>query len=907
MQATPEQAAPATALRAAGRRRRLLGDVAFIAFIVLCVVVIWSSLHYHGRRLEEEALAARAQIASLDVQHLESHLSLTLRGIDLTLQTLLETGPPADAGPAWNALLRDALRNSPQLRSLSLVDERGIVIASSNPDNIGQAPALERYLPHTAPDGDALRIGPPQAGRDLAGSREVDAADPLPPLYFVPVLRSLGRLGDGRLSLLAALNMDYFLNSGALPERAATDHLQVLNFAGQRLLDGNAANSAALVDANATLLPHWLSGSEHGSAHEELGATGRYTVVYRTLRALPLAVVARFDEDAALAAARAERARQESLLLPAVLLGLGGTLVGYLLFRRAGHRERIARAAAEKALRASEERYRLTMSAVRDGMWDWNVATGEVRWDARCYEQLGFPPDGFALNFASWQAMLHPEDCARFLAGLDAQLHDPDGFRNELRLRDARGEWYWLEGRGKVVEWRDGQPLRVVGTHTDIHARKTGEARLRLLETALNAAANAVVITNPSAVIEWVNPAFSALSGYAEAEAIGRTPRDLAHSGMQSGEYYAALWNTILAGDVWRGELINRRYDGRLYHEALTITPVCDEHGTLDHFIAVKEDISARKQAEAELDAAHARLRAVVDNFPGAVILEDPKGTVTLANQALCDLLGIGRHAADLVGARSADIAAAASHSFVEAERFISRIQTLREHGQPVQGEELEQIGGRWLERDFIPVHTGDTLLGFLRLYRDVTERKHHEQTLQRLAAMDALTGAWNRRAFLERAEHERLRYLRTGHVATIVMLDLDHFKRINDTWGHAAGDAVLCHFVCQVQAGLRATDMLGRLGGEEFAVLLPDTDPAGALELAERLRAAIAASTLDFGGQPIRITVSAGIAPFLAADRSADAALGRADEALYRAKTAGRDRVETAAGANPGPASPPA
>lgn len=889
MQAVPEPKA------ASHRWRQRLGDVAFVAFIVLCMVVAWTSLHYHGRRLEEESLAARTQIATLDVQHLESHVALTLRGIDLTLQALLESGPPPEATATWNGLLQAALRNSPQLRSLSLLQADGRVIASSNTANLGLVPSLERYLPPADGSRSPLRIGPPQAGRDFADARDIDGSAPLPALYFVPVL-STGSTPDGeRLYLLAALNMEYFLNSGALPERGRTDHLEILDFNGQRLLDDETPSTAEMLAANRRLTERWKAGDEHGSMSEDVGADTRYTAVYRVTRNFPLGVVARFDRDAARAGAREERGRQEGRLLPAIVLGLGATLLAYVLFRRAGSRERAAREAAECALRESEERYRLTMGAVRDGMWEWAVDSGELRWDARCMEQLGHAPAAALLHYADWETKLHPEDRDRIVPLLPGQLSDPDGFSNEFRLLNAHGEWHWIESRGKVVEWREDKPLRVVGTHTDIHARKTGEARLRLLEAALNAAANAVVITNPEAVIEWVNPAFTALSGYAENETIGRRPRDLIKSGLQSGEYYAALWNTILAGDVWRGELINRHRDGSLYHEALTITPIRDEHGTLDHFIAVKEDISARKAAEAELDAAHARLRAVVDNFPGAVVLEAPDGTITLANQALCDLLNLPGNAADLVGSSSAEVVDAVSRNFTDAESFVARIQALREAAKPVHGEDIQMAGGRWLERDFVPVHTGSTLLGFLRLYRDVTERKLHEQALQRLATVDPLTGALNRRAFLDHAEHERLRLQRSGHPATLVMLDLDHFKRINDTWGHAAGDAVLCHFVRLLQRELRATDVLGRIGGEEFALLLVDTGLAGALELTERLRTTVATEVVVFGDADIRVTVSAGVTAFEQTDRKVETALARADEALYRAKADGRNRIATA------------
>jgi diguanylate cyclase (GGDEF)-like protein/PAS domain S-box-containing protein len=134
------------------------------------------------------------------------------------------------------------------------------------------------------------------------------------------------------------------------------------------------------------------------------------------------------------------------------------------------------------------------------------------------------------------------------------------------------------------------------------------EARLRLLSAALEASANAIVITDLEAVIQWANSAFSTLTGYSVEEAIGKKPEDLVKSGLQSQGFYQAMWETIKSGQVWRGEMINKRKDGTLYTEALTITPVRDERGELAHFIAVKEDISARKRAEEKLRKDEANL-----------------------------------------------------------------------------------------------------------------------------------------------------------------------------------------------------------------------------------------------------------------------------------------------------------
>ena len=151
--------------------------------------------------------------------------------------------------------------------------------------------------------------------------------------------------------------------------------------------------------------------------------------------------------------------------------------------------------------------------------------------------------------------------------------------------------------------------------------RQRLESRLRLFEAALNSAANGIMITDVNATIEWANPAFTKMTGIALAEAVGRKANEVLNSGKQDAEFYRRMWETILDGRIWSGELINRRRDGSLYDEALTISPVTNSNGSIQHFVAIKQDISARKATEERVQ--HLAHHDQLTDLPNRVLLSD--------------------------------------------------------------------------------------------------------------------------------------------------------------------------------------------------------------------------------------------------------------------------------------------
>ena len=288
-----------------------------------------------------------------------------------------------------------------------------------------------------------------------------------------------------------------------------------------------------------------------------------------------------------------------------------------------------------------------------------------------------------------------------------------------------------------------------------------------------------------------------------------------------------------------------------------------------------------------ELSVARSKLGALLDLLPAGLLIHQEMGIV-FANQEAARILGqsgdalVGRHFLDFV-----------EESGIEDQRdaFLTCLRG-RELVRSKDGVMVSTDGRRTCVQVSMSPLPWEGLPVIYVLINDVTALKESEERLRHLSITDSLTGVSNRRHFVEAAEQELARSRRYGRPASLLMLDIDHFKSINDTHGHAVGDEALRTFTTACRSLLRENDLLGRTGGEEFAILLPETDIAGARMVAERIRRRTAELTLPAGTETVRFTVSIGVACCAAGTRGVDAMLSSADEALYRAKAAGRNRV---------------
>jgi diguanylate cyclase (GGDEF)-like protein/PAS domain S-box-containing protein len=434
---------------------------------------------------------------------------------------------------------------------------------------------------------------------------------------------------------------------------------------------------------------------------------------------------------------------------------------------------------------------------------------------------------------------------------------------------------------------------QIIGASTiarDITARKHADKQLRLQSAALEAAVNAIVIADRDGSIVWVNQAFTAMTGYSKKEVLGKNPR-LLKSGEQPESYYAKLWSTILSGQVWRGELVNKRKDGTVYTEEMTITPVTQEVGTVveTHFVAIKQNISERKKAEQALRQAEEKYRAIFEDAVVGIFQTTPDGRPLSINRALAEM-----HGYDSPEQLLAEVSNLVLQLFVDPRRMDAITRMLGKESV-VRGVEVEVY-----KRD----RKKKCLLMNLRAVRDasgkivlhegtaedITDRKVAEEQVRFLAHFDPLTGLPNRNLLQDRLSQALAGARRRQDKVAVLFLDLDQFKTVNDSLGHSFGDLLLQEVAERLKAGSRELDTVARLGGDEFVLILTTVrDLADVAVAAERL-VKLMTDGFVVQGHPLNISCSLGISIFPQDGADCEALIKNADAAMYCAKENGRN-----------------
>jgi len=477
----------------------------------------------------------------------------------------------------------------------------------------------------------------------------------------------------------------------------------------------------------------------------------------------------------------------------------------------------------------------------------------------------------------------------------------PERYRNA----HLKGIKYFLNtGKGKIINTRtESEALRKNGTEfpielsvspvqttngvefsafiRDLSENKKAEDTLRKLSLAVEQSPSSILITDLDANIEYTNQAFLKTTGYTFDEVVGKNPKIFSANKVPK-QSYQNMWKQLLNGKTWQGELINQRKDGSEYIELALISPVRQKNGEITHFLAIKEDITEKKQAEIDLGIA-----AIAFESQEGIMVTDANNKILRVNKSFTKITGYSID--EVIGKQPNILNSGRQGKLFYLEMWKTIVSRGSWQGEIWNRHKRGTIYPEWLtitaRKD-----ENNQITHYVAIFTDITEFKAAEEKIKHLAYYDPLTQLANRRKLLDRLEHGLAMCNREGTKLALLMLDLDRFKSVNDNFGHLAGDELLQQVASRIKNRLRETDLLARLGGDEFVVLLEDiSHPDDAARVADEIVTTLAKPFNLTKANNVQIGTSIGISLYPDHASSVALLMDHADMALYQAKDKGR------------------
>jgi len=443
-----------------------------------------------------------------------------------------------------------------------------------------------------------------------------------------------------------------------------------------------------------------------------------------------------------------------------------------------------------------------------------------------------------------------------------------------------------------VVDHHD-ELLGYVGIIRNVSLKEASSAEVRekeqLLQLVIDALPELVAYIDVDGRYRFVNTTAEQWYNRCRSEIVGKRPIELL--GEADDEQVSPLVKRAINGETVRSRESIAYPDGKTRTVDLTFVPDFNSDGTTIGFIVLVIDVTEQTSVANALEESKQRIQEAIEAIPDAFAYYDCDDRLTIFNQRYRSLHGTlpGR---SIEGATFEEIirGGMANGKYQDAigneESWIE--QRLKAHKNPSGPIEIQLDEGRWMRIDERKTRDG----GVVGVRIDITELKKRELELKHLSRTDHLTGIGNRRDFLSELKDAYDKARRSQGRLSVLLIDADHFKTVNDTYGHAAGDEVLKQLAQLIKDELRPMDGVFRYGGEEFAVLLPNTSIGGAFSTAERIRCSVRSHRFEIEQHSLNVTISIGVTQGDERDVHHELALARADDALYEAKDRGRDRV---------------
>ena len=804
----------------------------------------------------------------------EEHAERTLSSADLALRLVLWEYQVRVGSIDLKHMAAQGLFDPRILVQLAIIDANGILQMSTLPFR-GRIDLSDRehFKVHVSGDKDLLFISRPVLGRasgrwTVQVSRRITGKDgqfggvvvaSLDPGYFT---RFYGELDIGERGVATLFGMD-----GAVLARRVGN---------QEQFSGDLSTSP--------VFSHLAEGKQTGTYRSPGVIDGVDRILhFRKLASYPLLIAIGADSHDALAdhvKTATDLQRQAAIASMFVLL-IAVLASWYIVVRRRHSREEAQALALLQNMTGRVPGVVYQFLLHPDGRSSFPFASEGVR------DIYGVSPEEIYEDASRVFSLIHPDDVVGVRASIRNSANTLTQWEQEYRVCMDDGQVRWLSGSAAPQKLKHGAVLWS-GYISDVTKRRVTEDSLITLSAAVEQSPVSIVISDPLGVIQYVNPMFERVSGYPARESIGKHATFLA-SGEVASDQDDAMWGDLVAGKVWAGEFHNRRKDGTLFWEQATIAPIFDASGKVIHYLAIKEDITGRKLLESQQ-----RIAATAFESYEGMFITDGKGIILRVNQAFSRITGYS--ALEAVGQRPSLLSSGRHDAAFYTSMRISIDESGSWQGEIWNRRKNGEIFPEWLTITGVKDER-NTVTHYVSTLTDITARKAAEDQIKSLAFYDPLTGLPNRRLLIDRLRHAVASSSRYQNNGALLFIDLDNFKNINDTLGHAQGDLLLQHVAERLTTCVRDGDTVARLGGDEFVVMLQGlsdnrTDAATQTEAAGEQILAALRQPYVLNGVTYHSSASLGVAFFNGSNDSVEDLLKRADLALYQAKDSGRNTL---------------
>lgn len=542
---------------------------------------------------------------------------------------------------------------------------------------------------------------------------------------------------------------------------------------------------------------------------------------------------------------------------------------------------------ASRHISAREAELDRAQAVAHVGSWHLDIATGELKWSQETCRLFGVPP-GSRMTYDDFLRAIHPEDRNKVdTAWQQAMQGRPYDLEHRIVVA---GEVKWLRELAELDFTVEGKLRSGVGTVQDITARKQAEIALaqerQFLKSLLNTIPDLIWLKDPEGRYLACNPRFASLYGHPEQDIIGRTDLDFVDAEL-AGFFRSKDLAAIEAGQPTTNEEWLTFADGHRELCETTKTPMFDSDGALIGVLGIAHDITERKAAEEKLGLA----ASVFTHAREAIVITDPDGNITSVNQAFSAITGYSPE--EVIGKNPRLLSSGQQSSSFYASMWRELTEQGHWHGELWNRRKDGNLYAELLTISAVR-DTGGDVQRYVALFTDISELKRHQRQLEHVAHFDGLTGLPNRVLFSDRLRQAMHWAQRNKTTLALAYIDLDGFKAINDRLGHDVGDKLLSQLANRLQRSIREQDTLARLGGDEFVILMPDTGPLRSLmPVLQHLLEQIS-DEFDLEGERLAVSGSLGVTLYpQPEDVDADQLLRQADQAMYQAKLAGKNRYQ--------------